>query len=111
VEGALQASNRRETKDLHRTSIIRLVVLFHAFTVKEGFKSWVVGKKVISFWSKSTCKFDPSLLVRRVFFPTTLHIHKCVYMIIRIIGRYLGKGYIRLICPCVNDMEKVQAII
>jgi hypothetical protein len=70
VEGAAQASNRRATEDLHRTSVIRLVVLFHAFTVKEGFKSWVVGKKVVSFRSKSACKSDPSLLVRRVFFPT-----------------------------------------
>jgi hypothetical protein len=43
VEGAAHASNRRETKDLHRTPVIRLVVLFHAFTVKRGFKSWVVG--------------------------------------------------------------------
>jgi hypothetical protein len=39
--------------------------------VKKGFKSWVVGKKVVSIRSKSACKSDPSLLVRRVFFPTT----------------------------------------
>jgi hypothetical protein len=51
--------------------VTRLVVIFHACTVKEGFKFWVVGKKVISFRSKSACKSDPSLLVRRVFFPTT----------------------------------------
>jgi hypothetical protein len=71
MEGATQASNRRETKDLHRTPVIRLVVLFHAFTMKKGFKSWVVGKKVVSIRSKYACKSDPSLLVRRVFFPTT----------------------------------------
>jgi hypothetical protein len=71
VEGAAQASNRRATEDLHRTPVIRLVVLFHAFTVKEGFKSWVVSKKVVSFRSKSACKSNPSLLVCRVFFPTT----------------------------------------
>ena len=71
MEGAAQESNRRETKDIHRMPVIRLVVLFHAFTVKEGFKSWVVGEKVVSFWSKSACKSDPSLLVCRVFFPTT----------------------------------------
>jgi hypothetical protein len=67
----MQASNRRAMEDLHRTLVIRLVVLFHAFTVKQGFKSWVVGKKVVSIWLKSTSKSDPSLLVRRVFFPTT----------------------------------------
>ena len=72
VEGATQACNRRAMEDLHRTSVTRLVVLFHACTVKEGFKSWVVGKKVISFRSKYACKSDPSLLVRRVFFPTTV---------------------------------------
>jgi hypothetical protein len=71
MEGAAQASNQSATKDLHRTLVIRLVVLFHAFTVKKGFKSWVVGKKVVSIRSKSACKSDPSLLVRRVFFPTT----------------------------------------
>jgi hypothetical protein len=72
VEGAAQASNRRAMEDLHRMLVIRLVVLFHAFTMKKGFKSWVVGKKVVSIQSKSACKSDPSLLVRRVFFPTTL---------------------------------------
>jgi hypothetical protein len=72
MEGAVQASNQRTKEDLHRTSVIRLVVLFHAFTMKEGFKSWVVGKKVVSFRSKSACKSDPSLLVRRMFFPTTI---------------------------------------
>ena len=71
MEGAAQERNRRATEDLHRTPVIRLVVLFHAFTVKEGFKSWVVGKKVVSFRSKFACKSDPSLLVRRVFFPKT----------------------------------------
>ena len=71
MEGAVQASNRRATEDLHRTPVIRLVVLFHAFTVKKGFKYWVVGKKVVSIRSKSACKSDPSLLVRRVIFPTT----------------------------------------
>jgi hypothetical protein len=71
VEGAAQESNRIATEDLHRMPVIRLVVLFHAFTVKMGFKYWVVGKKVVSFRSKSACKSDPSLLVRRVFFPTT----------------------------------------
>ena len=44
---------------------------FHAFTEKKGFKSWDVGKKVVSIRSKSACKSDPSLLVHRVFFPTT----------------------------------------
>jgi hypothetical protein len=39
--------------------------------MKEGFKFWVVGLKVISLQSKSACKYDPSFLVRRVFFPTT----------------------------------------
>ena len=71
MEGVAQASNRREMVDLHQTPIIMLVVLFHAFTVKKGFKSWVVGKKVVSIRSKSACKSDPSLLDRRVFFPTT----------------------------------------
>jgi hypothetical protein len=72
VEGETQESNQSAMKDLHRTPVIRLVVLFHAFTVKKGFKSWVVGKKVVSIQSKSACKSDPSLLVCRVFFPTTL---------------------------------------
>ena len=72
MEGAAQASNKRGTEDLHQTLVMRLVVLFHAFTVKEGFKSWVVGKKVVSIRSKSACKSDPSLLVRRVFFPKTM---------------------------------------
>jgi hypothetical protein len=45
VEGAAQASGQSATEDLHRTSVTRLVVLFHACTVKEGFKFWVVGKK------------------------------------------------------------------
>jgi hypothetical protein len=71
VEGAAQASNRRAMEDLHRTSVIRLVFLFHAFTMKKGFKYWFVGKKVVSTRSKSACKSDPSLLVCRVFFPTT----------------------------------------
>jgi hypothetical protein len=77
VEGAAQASNQRETEYLHRTLVIRLVVLFHAFTVKKGFKYWVVGKKVVSIRSKSAWKSDPSLLFHRVFFPTTLvqHMH------------------------------------
>jgi hypothetical protein len=69
VEGAAQESNRRAMKDLHRTPVIRLEVLFHAFTVKKGFKAWVVGKKIVSILSKSACKSDPSLLVCRVFFP------------------------------------------
>jgi hypothetical protein len=73
VEGVAQASNQRATEDLHRTPVIRLVVLFHAFTMKKGFKSWVVGKQVVSIRPKSTCKYDPSLLVHRVFFPTTLN--------------------------------------
>ena len=71
MEEAVQVSNQRETEDLHRTSVIRLVVLFHAFIVEKGFKSWVVGKQVVSIRSKSACKSDPSLLVSRVFFPTT----------------------------------------
>jgi hypothetical protein len=71
MEGAVQVSNQRATEDLHRTPVISLVVLFHAFTVKKGFKSWVVGKKVVSIRSKSACKSDPSLLVCRVFLPTT----------------------------------------
>ena len=70
MEGAAQESNQSATEDLHRMPVIRLVVLFHAFTVKKGFKSWVVGKKVVSIQSKSACKSDPILLVRRVFFPT-----------------------------------------
>jgi hypothetical protein len=48
------------------------VVLFHAFTEKKGFKSWDVGKKVVSIRSNLHAKSDPNLLVRRVFFPTTL---------------------------------------
>jgi hypothetical protein len=71
VEGAAQESDQSAIEDLHRTLLIRLVILFHAFTVKEGFKSWVVGKKVVSFRSKSAWKCDPSLLVYRVVFPTT----------------------------------------
>ena len=71
MEGVAQESNQSAMEDLHRTPVIRLVVLFHAFTVKKGFKSWVVGKKLVSIRSKSTCKSDPSLLVHRVFFPTT----------------------------------------
>jgi hypothetical protein len=71
VEGAVQTSGQSAMEDLHRTAVKSLVVLFHAVTVKEGFKSWVVGKKVFSFRSKSACKSDPGLLVRRVFFPTT----------------------------------------
>ena len=86
MEGVAQASNRREIEDLHRTSAIRLVVIFHAFTVKKGFKSWVVGKKVVSIRSKSACKFDPSLLVRRVFFPTT----ELATILGRILFRVLG---------------------
>jgi hypothetical protein len=71
VEGAAQASDQSAIEDLHQMLLIRLVILFHAFTVKEGFKYWVVGKKVVSFRSKSAWKSDPSLLVCRVFFPTT----------------------------------------
>jgi hypothetical protein len=46
------------------------VVLFHAFTEKKGFKSWDVGKKVVSIRSNVHAKSEPNLLVRRVFFPT-----------------------------------------
>jgi hypothetical protein len=35
--------------------------------MKKVFKSWVVGKKVVSIRSKSACKSDPSFLVHRVF--------------------------------------------
>jgi hypothetical protein len=49
---------------------------FPCIYCEKGFKSWVVGKKVVSVWSKSACKSDPSLLVRRVFFPTTC---ACMY--------------------------------
>jgi hypothetical protein len=68
----VQASGQRAMEDLHQTLVTRLVVPFHACTVKEGFKFWVVGLKLISLWSKSACKSDPSLLVRRVIFPTTI---------------------------------------
>ena len=71
MEGGVQESGQSATKDLHQTLVTRLVVLFRACTMKEGFKFWVVGKKLISFRSKSTCKSDPSFLVHRVFFPTT----------------------------------------
>jgi hypothetical protein len=47
------------------------VVIFHAFTEKKGFKYWDVGKKVVSIQSNMHAKYDPNLLVRRVFFPTT----------------------------------------
>jgi hypothetical protein len=47
------------------------VVLFLAFTEKEGFKSWDVGKKVVSILSNLHATSYPNLLVHRVFFPTT----------------------------------------
>ena len=31
---------------------------FHAFTEKRGFKSWDVGKKVVSIWSKLHAKSE-----------------------------------------------------
>ena len=89
MEGAAQASGQSTTEDLHRTLVIRLLVLFHAFIVKEGFKYWVVGKKVVSFRSKSACTFDPSLLVRRVFFPTTNIIMLVVMVLVHVHHLYL----------------------
>jgi hypothetical protein len=43
LEGTEQASGQSATKDLHQTSVKRLVVPFHACIMKEGFKFWVVG--------------------------------------------------------------------
>jgi hypothetical protein len=43
VEGAAQAIGQSAMEDLHRAPVKRLVVPFHAGTVKEGFKFWVVG--------------------------------------------------------------------
>jgi hypothetical protein len=53
LEGAEQASGQSAMENLHQTSVKGLLVPFHACIMKEGFKFWVVGKKVISFTVKN----------------------------------------------------------
>jgi hypothetical protein len=70
VEGAAQASGQSATEDLHQTPVKRLV-FSSCIYCERGVLILGCRLKVIYFRSKSACKSDPSLLVRRVFFPTT----------------------------------------
>jgi hypothetical protein len=56
-------------EDLHQTSIKKVSRSFPCLCVKKGFEYWGDRLKVVYLRSRSTYKFNPSLLVRRVLFP------------------------------------------